>query len=654
MNKKNFFLACTLFCTSLVPIGAKTETTSTIPFECIPFLTNQDTVETSTTSTKKTEIAIPPLPTTIVINEAFPNPVGSDNENEFIEIKNIGSSTVDISGWKLGDASSKRYEISNTTLEARSILVFKRKQTGISLNNSGTEEVKIFDNHNRLVDLVTYSGKVEEGTAYAREGSSAFLWTQKPTPGFENQIVNNNENQTTEEKSINKEGNKTKFVKKDGENTDKIATTTKKIVEETQKEIKKEKTSDSFFADIDLSAYLEISEILPNPFGSDDMEFIEIYNPGSVAINISGLKLDDEEGGSKPYTIPDGTILNAGQVKNFWREDTKIALNNTGDEARLLGADNSIITSVSYKDVIEGATYIKYGLEWVWTDQPTPGEKNRYLPLLSIEEENNIKEANKTIIETTVQNIRDFDKGDHVRVQGVINVLPGILGSQYFYIVDEESSSSTSAGVQVYMYSKEFPELAVGDLVQITGELTESQGESRVKIKTKEDIGVLDSGIEVVAQEIEASQIGESVEGVFVLTGGEVTEVKGSYMYIDDGTDELKVYFKKGADINKSDIKIGDIVQVKGFVSQTKSGHQLLPREQGDIKKVGVVEEVLKQEEEKEKEDQKDVAEKYLTATAGGLTSIVVGLIAKTRGALATNLLKRVRSVITLALGVKK
>ena len=40
----------------------------------------------------------------LVINEILPNPAGSD-DYEWIELKNIGSGDVDLTGWKISDAS---------------------------------------------------------------------------------------------------------------------------------------------------------------------------------------------------------------------------------------------------------------------------------------------------------------------------------------------------------------------------------------------------------------------------------------------------------------------------------------------------------------------------------------------------------------------
>ncbi len=64
---------------------------------------------------------------------------------------------------------------------------------------------------------------------------------------------------------------------------------------------------------------IEISEILPNPEGSDTTEFVELYNPTDETIDLSDMKLDDEEGGSRAYTIPSGTTIRAESARGFSR-----------------------------------------------------------------------------------------------------------------------------------------------------------------------------------------------------------------------------------------------------------------------------------------------------------------------------------------------
>lgn len=77
---------------------------------------------------------------------------------------------------------------------------------------------------------------------------------------------------------------------------------------------------------------VEILSLLPNPAGKDeDGEYIELQNTGCHDADISGYTLADA--GNKVYPIPQGSILSHGQSKKFSYAETKIALNNTGDEA---------------------------------------------------------------------------------------------------------------------------------------------------------------------------------------------------------------------------------------------------------------------------------------------------------------------------------
>jgi len=65
---------------------------------------------------------------------------------------------------------------------------------------------------------------------------------------------------------------------------------------------------------------------------------------------------------------------------------------------------------------------------------------------------------------------------------------------------------------------------------------------------------------------------------------------------------------------------------------QTKTEYQLLPRTQNDIMKTGVTEDFVTKQEQAKNQDNADMVEKYLTATAGGVTAIFFGLFAKNSG----------------------
>ncbi len=122
---------------------------------------------------------------------------------------------------------------------------------------------------------------------------------------------------------------------------------------------------------------LVINEFLADPNTSDggiDLngdgtsdsadEFVEIVNTGDAAIDISGYQIDDiADGGSSPYTFPDGTTLDAGEgavilgsaddpsslpIPAAFVDDGLPGLNNGGDDIRLLDADGNVVASITY------------------------------------------------------------------------------------------------------------------------------------------------------------------------------------------------------------------------------------------------------------------------------------------------------------------
>src|SRR3989339_468112 len=402
-----------------------------------------------------------------------------------------------------------------------------------------------------------------------------------------------------------------------------ISTSTKKVVVESEvKELVK-------IGDVKII----ITEILPNPAGSDTTEMIELYNPTEEDFNLYGLKLADEDGGSSPYKFPKDTIIKAGEYLVFGKWETKIALNNDMDSARLLAGDNAIIDEIDYSSVTEGAGFARNDSnQWTWTTKITPGAKNSFSAPAPTAVAG-VKYS--ATVETELAELRDRVVGSRVKTKGVVTVLPGVFGTQYFYI------SNQDGGAQIYMYSKDFPELAIGDEVEVAGEISEAYGETRIKIKNKEDIKVVGkSEPEVIALKI--SEIDEKYEGSFLRIEGEVTEKKSSYIYLDDGAEEIKVSFKENANIDSSSFETGDRIAVKGILIERSAGYQLLPRSSEDIELLNTAGEG----EAVAEASQTDTGEKNLIATAGGLTSILIGLSVKARGFFVVRFIKKLGAVV--------
>ncbi len=89
----------------------------------------------------------------------LPNPIGDDTLGEYIEIRNTGCQTIDISGYHLYDAASKNYVIPNSTvIVSHENMRFPYATTRIALNNSGNESITLSDPTGTIVDTESYSG----------------------------------------------------------------------------------------------------------------------------------------------------------------------------------------------------------------------------------------------------------------------------------------------------------------------------------------------------------------------------------------------------------------------------------------------------------------------------------------------------------------
>lgn len=99
-----------------------------------------------------------PCRTQVIISAILPNPRGTEPDEEWIELKNVGSSPVDISGWLITDGEG-RYTIPQGTVlsPGKTWRVYGRQynptaiKTGLYLANAG-DCVLLYDRNGVLVD----------------------------------------------------------------------------------------------------------------------------------------------------------------------------------------------------------------------------------------------------------------------------------------------------------------------------------------------------------------------------------------------------------------------------------------------------------------------------------------------------------------------
>ncbi|MFH1088281.1 MAG: lamin tail domain-containing protein [Patescibacteria group bacterium] len=138
----------------------------------------------------------------IIFTEILPNP-GNGGE-EFIELFNPTDQIINLTGWKLQDASGRTYIITafdlpkltiadsatsaNVQLEPGQYLLLEYPVTHIRLNNSGGEELQLMDANDNLIDEVYYDGTAKPGYAYVIAPNQTWFWSDELTPGTENDI----------------------------------------------------------------------------------------------------------------------------------------------------------------------------------------------------------------------------------------------------------------------------------------------------------------------------------------------------------------------------------------------------------------------------------------------------------------------------------
>ncbi|MBN2585306.1 lamin tail domain-containing protein [Patescibacteria group bacterium] len=129
--------------------------------------------------------------------------------------------------------------------------------------------------------------------------------------------------------------------------------------------------------ELDYSTNIIINEIYPKPSTGSNDEFIELYNAGDVAVNLKGWQLDDQSpGGSAPYTITDNQIILPRSYLSFTKVVTHISLNDSGDSARLLQPNGTMVSQTMYSTATAGQSYSWLNERWQWTLRVTKNTTN--------------------------------------------------------------------------------------------------------------------------------------------------------------------------------------------------------------------------------------------------------------------------------------
>jgi len=563
----------------------------------------------------------------IIINEILPNPLGPDSQLEFIELFNQSYSTIDLMGWSVQDNSSRVFVIEEglftlTEISPGGYFVITSQISGIGLNNSGGDQVKLYSPSGNQLDQIEYTASALENKSYARKSNNEWAWTGEPTPGEVNSFLGNiepvadfvidgntfNLNQIVEfnaSLSTDPDNDVLTYLWDfgDGSYGDEMIEThsydvfgTYNIVLEVsdssglsdlktkQVTILEDEVAEITHFEVPLG--LRINEFMVNPVGSDDTEWIELFNSSSEIIDLSNIKLDDMEGGSKPYTLTD-LLIQPFSYLLIDRSDSNLALNNTTDSVRLLDLNDNVIQEVVYNEVKENYSYAYSEIlnNWFWTESISPGELNQLTALESFEI-SGYEENNNNLI-TTISGAKDLEKGDYVKTLGIVTVPPGILGKTVFYLSEYDNLTHDmylTLGIEIYSSKGDFPDLKLGDVIELDGKVSIVSDKKRINLQKESVINILGNQELGEIELIGTGEINDELVGSLIRVSGELISLKSNNYYLDDGSGELKIYLKKETTMGKPKIEVGHILEVTGIVDLTKTGYRLLPRFNEDVK----------------------------------------------------------------------
>ncbi|NOZ28797.1 MAG: hypothetical protein GXP39_12195 [Chloroflexi bacterium] len=509
-----------------------------------------------------------PMPDVIRLNEilAAPRSVDWDGdgavtaEDEWIELYNMGAVPIDLGGWMLDDApdrGSPLYVIpSETWLAPGGYILFFRRQTGVALNNDA-DEVRLLAPDGSLRDRFVYF-KVRPDAVFARAVDGTGEWTDvyPPSPGGPNQPPTPTPSPTPAPRIV------------------------------------------------------FLNEILPAPRERDwdgdgevtaEDEWVEIVNVGEMSVDLAGWMLDDiPETGSAPYTFPEGTILEPGAYLVVFRRDSGVALNNGGDQARLLLPDGREVDRYVWDrspgyDRSFGRQPDGSG-EWVEGLLPSPGRPN---PPRAVPHHDEGTRSAATVASPTpspptptptprpvqvvsIARARMRADGDLACVRGQVTAPPRVFGRS-IYVQDP------SGGIQVYMGRGEWPDLREGDWVEACGRLADFHGERELKIRPPGGLRRIGGGPPLAPVLLRGDRLGEAYEGMLAMVVGRVVGFGPRELRLDDGRGQVRIYVRESLGWKRPWVERGQWWSAIGIVSQyvvregDAGGYRLLPRYEWDL-----------------------------------------------------------------------
>ena len=497
----------------------------------------------------------------IALTEIFPNPIGSDRSDEFIELHNFTAQPIDLLGYRLQVNDDRIFEFGNflnadAIIPAGGFLALYRRESNLVLDNNGGT-VKLFaPAKSRATQSVVY-GAAEEGASFcdtftldlakANEATKKFLrnslmvnrwvWSQTSTPGAANQLA-----ALAAAPRADFSG-PTKIVAGEEINFD-----ASDSFDETGASL-------TFVWDFGLGAQSgeeEMSHIFVQP-GNYPIK-LEVSNGFDSTVITKIVKVAGIAGQNYP---PENSAVNQSPIpiNSIIKNNPSVAPSRANDYP----------TEVAIKTNSNQAAIQK---------KSSPAVAAKVAPPAT-----GVKISAATTAPTAEISLAKLKLGAALKISGQVIVLPGVFGAQYFYIL----TATGEPAVKIYNYYKYFPTLALGDFVKVSGVVGGSATDKYLKTKTAADIVILNHGEPPAPQKITAADLKEENLNKFVQAAGEVEGKSTTEIKLFDGADDINLYFKSGAEIDSKIFQAGQKIIATGLLAKVSDGLVILPRGQFDL-----------------------------------------------------------------------
>jgi hypothetical protein len=308
-------------------------------------------------------------------------------------------------------------------------------------------------------------------------------------------------------------------------------------------------------------------------FGPNIKSDLNYSNSNSLSPNNTLILYDADKNISDQILFSDLTLLKNNQSLKRLNPDsqTNTAFIIEPDNIIIVNSKNEIITISNYQETT------------TTTDSKNYSQTD--------------KTNSKNYQTVNLKNIKNLNNKSLVTVEGLVSVLPKVLGTQYFYIHDKYENDPNVYGLKIYNYNKLFPELKIGDRVQVQGEVAITENNKfSFKVKTKEiiDIKIISSANSLPTTTIEKINSFTNTQADNLKTvQGQITQNSNGEIYLNDGQDEILIKIKPGTKISGKKLVIGQNFLITGLLAFTSSSslNQLIPINSDNIKNLDTIEE---------------------------------------------------------------